>query len=224
VPSVLQTAPKPQPPNPWPAKPEIPKARKPGFFQSLFAFLLLAVFAIALHFTRNAASPTPAAVVTPPATPLSPAAEARAHLLSCPATAKLCLSQQKRFVDSFILSRDGATYFMGDIIGFLDPRFAAEPGFRVDRIYACAWRYVRFTVSTVPRIADIYRRDWAASCRDNPDLDEAAQKAAILALVNEIKTAPEPQITPELAALRDRDAALEPAAVAIIEKALPPGH
>jgi hypothetical protein len=223
--------------SPWvsaPGKPESQKSRNPGFLKSLFALLLLFAFIIAfgLHFARQTGSPPTAparADVSPSASP-APAlvgtpdqraqAEAHSYLYPCPVGAKFCPSQQKRFVDSYILSWAGQTYFMGDVIGFLDPmQSAAEPGIRVDRIKACAWRFVRWKLSTVAVITKIYDHDWTASCVNREDLDQAAQKAAILALVADLKAGPV-TITPRLAAIRDRYAPEEPLAAAIIERYL----
>jgi hypothetical protein len=113
---------------------------------------------------------------------------------------------------------------MGDIIGFLDPRLSPDPdpSVRPDIVKACAWRYVRWKLGEPPAIADIYRRDWAARCVNGPDVDVPRQKAQIMALINDLRTAPA-VLTPRLIAIRDRYASMEPLAAALIEKVLPPG-
>ncbi len=150
--------------------------------------------------------------------------EAQSYLAACPSNAPLCVVDQKQFVDSYILSEAGETYFMGDIIGFLDPLPSPYPSaaVRPDRVKACAWRYVRWKLGEPPVIADIYRRDWAAHCVNSSDVDIPKQRAEILTLINDLKTSPT-EITPRLAAIRDHYAPMEPLAAALIEKVLPPG-
>jgi len=151
-------------------------------------------------------------------------AEARSYLLPCPSTLPLCANEQKQFVDSYILAEAGATYFMGDIIGFLDPlQPALHPYMKRDRVKACVWRYLRWKVSRVPAFEDVYRRDWSARCVGPADIDEAKQKSGITSLINDLKTSPA-ELTPALAIIVDRYAPEEPLAAALIEKTLPAGY
>lgn len=107
--------------------------------------------------------------------------EAAAFLQPCPGADSLCRGQQKQFTESYILSKSGSSYFMGDIIGFLDPDFGAAGNAKKDLIEACAWRYVRTRVADEEFIP-VYQQDWTRSCANTPQ----ANKAALISRVNDI--------------------------------------
>jgi hypothetical protein len=118
------------------------------------------------------------------------------------------------------------TFFMGDIIGYLDPM--TMPGdtpmpatsVRHDRLQACAWRYIRWKSAKVAMWAQTYREDWSTSCFLPGSPSDDAQKAAITARFDQLNNGPPIVITPALRAVQRRYAGQETWAVMVVAEAL----
>lgn len=155
--------------------------------------------------------------------------QAREFLLPCPKMPRAdfvrCTGSQKQFVESWLISLTGDTYFMGDIVGFLDPLVMpgqpapTEEFVRHDKLQACAWRYVRWRRSLIALYQPTYKDDWTTYCVGQGYPDAATQQAAVVTLVDRLDTGA-PVLTPQLRATRYRFQDNEPNAAALLAEAL----
>lgn len=156
--------------------------------------------------------------------------EARAYFTSCDQKEKdkraLCLGAQKSFMESYILSKTGSTYFFGDLIGYLDPRQfrtsdldgAETSGIREDRPTACALRYIRWKIAPTPALAAFYKEDWQRSVRRLSEPDAILCKDRVLSIKADMLDHP-PVLTRELRAIRDQFAPQEDFAARLVHEA-----
>ena len=143
--------------------------------------------------------------------------EAASFFVSCDAAVaelrKYCPDRQKQFTESFIMAEAGQTYFMGDLIGFLDPSNAMpETGIRHDKVEACAWRMIRAEIEGTldPTVGRGYMQALHDACAPlDPDQKAAVitRASAHLQLMAKAPTTPLPELrgfpsTPRLPPLK----------------------